>query len=55
MMFKRQEDAKAHDAKMRTDVARGVYVDPRAGKATLQSYGETWLAAQTFDRRPAKR
>jgi integrase len=49
MFFDRKVDADRHDAAMRTDVSRGTYIDPRAGKVTLRVYADKWLAAQTFD------
>jgi integrase len=42
--FERKVDAEAFEASVRTDVARGTYVDPDAGKLKLREYGETWLA-----------
>lgn len=48
-LFERSEDAKKYDAAMRTDVNRGEYIDPNAGKLTLKKYAEKWLEAQTFD------
>lgn len=41
-LFERKVDADRHDAAMRADVSRGVYIDPTAGKATVQSYAEEW-------------
>ena len=49
MLFERKADADRHDVSVRGDIARGQYVDPRAGKLTLRTYGTTWLAGQTFD------
>lgn len=48
-LFEKSEDAKNHDAAMRTDVNRGQYIDPNAGKLTLKKYADKWLEAQTFD------
>ncbi|GGL39661.1 tyrosine-type recombinase/integrase [Planomonospora parontospora] len=42
--------AEAFDAQVTSDLNRGTYIDPNAGKITLKEYGEQWLAAQTFDR-----
>lgn len=42
MLFERKADADRHDAAMRADVSRGVYVDPTAGKTTVQEYAEEW-------------
>lgn len=49
MLFERKADADNYDASVRSDVARGQYIDPRAGRLTLKAYGLTWLAGQTFD------
>lgn len=55
MLFERKADADRHDAAMRADVSRGLYVDPTAGKVTVESYGEQWRkgrlhAASTAER-----
>ncbi|MER5650706.1 site-specific integrase [Streptosporangium sp. NPDC002524] len=42
--------AEAFDAQVTSDLNRGTYIDPNAGKITVREYGEQWLAAQTFDR-----
>ncbi|MDP9865582.1 MULTISPECIES: tyrosine-type recombinase/integrase [Streptosporangium] len=42
--------AEAFDAQITSDLNRGTYVDPNAGKITVKEYGDQWLAAQTFDR-----
>jgi hypothetical protein len=34
---------------VKADLARGVYLDPAAGKVTLGDYARTLCAAQTFD------
>jgi integrase len=47
--FERKADAERFLAKVTTDLAGGIYLDPAAGKVTLQAYAERWLAAQTFD------
>lgn len=47
-LFERLPDAERFDAGVRTDVARGLYVDPAAGRETVESYGARWLAAQLF-------
>lgn len=48
-LFEKKSSADAYDASVRSDVARGTYVDPVAGKLTLRTYATEWLAAQTFD------
>ncbi|GIE79069.1 hypothetical protein Aph02nite_50190 [Actinoplanes philippinensis] len=45
-LFDRKADADRWDATTRADVARGVYVDPDAGKVTVKAYGEQWRANQ---------
>jgi integrase len=45
-LFERKADAERHDVNMRADVSRGVYIDPAAGKVTVQAYGEVWRAQQ---------
>ena len=47
--FATQREAKAYAAAVETDMARGAYVDPRAGKVTLGEYAAQWLDSQTFD------
>lgn len=41
--------AEAFDAQVASDLNRGTYIDPNAGKVTLKEYGERWLEAQTFE------
>ncbi|MFJ2753133.1 tyrosine-type recombinase/integrase [Streptomyces sp. NPDC087297] len=36
-------------ANIKTDMSRGAYVDPAAGRTTFRQYGEKWIAAQTTD------
>ncbi|MEV7717477.1 site-specific integrase [Streptomyces sp. NPDC088184] len=36
-------------AQIEADMARGQYVDPRAGRTTFRQYAEKWVAAQTTD------
>lgn len=47
--FARKAAAEDFDAQNTTDLARGDYVDPRAGKVRLKVYGRQWLAEQPFD------
>jgi integrase len=47
-LFEKESDAERFDAAVRTDVARGLYVDPAAGRQTVQSFGDRWLAAQLY-------
>lgn len=43
--FARQDDAAAFRATVETDILRGSYIDPSAGKVTLRGFGEGWVAA----------
>lgn len=45
-LFKRKADAEAHVASVRTDQARGTYIDPRAGQVTFRAYAEQWMVNQ---------
>jgi integrase len=45
-LFARKVDADRFDAEVRADVARGLYIDPGAGRETVESYAERWRAAQ---------
>lgn len=44
--FRKQSDAERHDANVRADVSRGVYVDPRAGTVLVREHGEDWRRQQ---------
>lgn len=46
--FDRKIDADQFDAGVRTDVARGLYIDPALGKETVESYAERWRQAQVY-------
>ena len=46
--FARKQDAERFLATITSDVLRGAYVDPDAGKVTFSSFVERWLEAQTF-------
>lgn len=48
-LFDKREDAYAYDADQRSDVARGTYVDPDAGKVTFREYAEKWRGNQIHD------
>jgi site-specific recombinase XerD len=41
-LFEKKTDAERFDATMRADVSRGVYIDPTAGKTTVNQYGQTY-------------
>lgn len=45
-LFAKKPDAVRFDAAVRTDVARGLYVDPVAGRQTVAEYARSWREAQ---------
>lgn len=45
-LFDKQSDAQRHDARMRDDISRGRYVDPRAGTVTVAEHAKLWRAQQ---------
>ena len=45
-LFDRKADADNWDANTRSDVSRGLYVDPAAGRTTVAAYAERWRTAQ---------
>lgn len=45
-LFERKPDAVLFDGAVRTDVARGLYIDPAEGRRTVEDYAATWRAAQ---------
>ena len=47
-------DAFAHLSSIETDLRRGTWLDPSAGKVTLGAWGTRWLESRT-DLRPAAR
>ncbi len=47
--FERKLDAEAADAKIRTQLADGSYVDPSAGQVTFRSYAEEWRRNRIHD------
>jgi integrase len=47
--FDKRSQADARAAEVETDLNRGTYVDPKAGKTTLREFAEDWLAARTSD------
>lgn len=51
--FDRKADADRFAAEVETDLARGTYVDPTAGRITLDAYIDRWLEAQVW--RPSTR
>jgi integrase len=44
---KRKREAQAFLSRVQADLARGVYVDPAAGRTTFQSYATAWLDGMT--------
>ena len=46
--FDRKQDAERFLAAMTSDVLRGTYVDPDAGRVTFRDFAKSWLASQTF-------
>jgi integrase len=47
-LFERRADAERFDAGVRSDVSRGVYVDDRAGRITVEQYVGQWVSAQVW-------
>ncbi len=47
--FEYEDDAKDFDAELKAAVRAGKYVDERAGKVTLRSRCELWLAIREYD------
>lgn len=47
--FERKKDAQRWLDTVTADLLTGRYVDPAAGRTTVQDHAERWLAAQTFD------
>jgi integrase len=53
--FARKTDADRWSAKVENDINLGGYIDPHAGKVTVQAYGEQWRAAQLQHRETTAR
>lgn len=47
--FARKSDAQRWLDEVTADLVTGRYVDPRAGRVTLEVFAQRWLDAQTFD------
>ncbi|MGH3798558.1 MAG: tyrosine-type recombinase/integrase [Pseudonocardiaceae bacterium] len=47
-LFGRKPDAQRFDAAVRTDVDRGVYIDPGDGAQSFADYAAAWQAAQLY-------
>lgn len=46
--FDRKEDAEAYDAKKRSEAAQGIYVDEKAGKQLVSTFGPEWIDVQSL-------
>jgi integrase len=53
--FERKADAEQFDAKVKTQLADGSYVDPSAGQVTFRAYAEQWRLGRTHDLSTAER
>lgn len=51
--FARKVDAQRFADSVAGDIVRGAYVDPKAGRETVEQYAERWMAAQVW--RPSSR
>lgn len=47
--FQREADANAYCAEVQSSLNRGTYVDPRAGRQTVEAYSREWRAVQLHD------
>lgn len=47
--FEKRAAADARAAEVETELNRGEYIDPKAGKVTLQDFATDWLASRTTD------
>ena len=47
--YRLKSDADAFSATVEADKLRGAFIDPKAGRVTVEDYAASWLAAQTFD------
>ena len=47
-LFATKGPAEVFDASVRTDVNRGLYLDPAGGRETVKAYGTRWAAAQVY-------
>ncbi|WP_181780179.1 tyrosine-type recombinase/integrase [Pseudonocardia pini] len=45
-LFERKPDAERFDRQVHTDVARGLYIDPVAGRESVAAFAARWLAGQ---------
>jgi integrase len=49
-LFEKKSDADNFDAAVRSEINRGVYVDPTLGRQTIKGFGESWYAGLVFGR-----
>jgi len=47
--FEKKTDAENHAKAQATDVVRGDYIDPKAGRTTFAELGQRWLASRVVD------
>ena len=47
--FKKKVDAERYLARIQTDLSRGTYIDPKAGKITVREFAQQWLGGLTND------
>ena len=47
--FDRKVDAERFRTTVQTDILRGAYIDPNAGRVRFSDFAKTWLAGQTSD------
>jgi integrase len=48
--FKRRKDADRYSSTVETDLIRGAWVDPAAGRLLLRNYADAWVASRTTTR-----
>nr|MDT0660802.1 site-specific integrase [Micromonospora sp. DSM 115978] len=48
-LFAKKADAERYDAGVRTDVARGLYIDPEGGRKKVADYWDEWRVLQEHD------
>jgi integrase len=53
--FEYEDDAKHHDAELKSAVRAGTYIDDRAAKVTFQQYAEEWRRTKTHGYATAER
>lgn len=53
--YAKKAEAEQEDARIKTQLAKGDYVDPRAGQVKLRDYAEQWRTRQVHDLATAER